>query len=165
MAIPLPGDIGSGGRNTRDEESDPDPTRDVRDSYRGSSPIGSGGVEFGVDDRGRARQRIGDGGERAVGDDEYTSVGYLPTQFVDSPLLRRTEQYLEDATGGRAFGDPNQWERISGATAFTVPDAMTFSDVRETVRNARGGRSWLLVAATLIGAFASALTLLREVGD
>jgi len=114
--------------------------------------VGSASLNISVDDSGEAVETLssmGSGGSNST--EGVTTEGSTDVASVDASqsvaTVEQTEQAVEDATSGRAFGDPNTVEDIGSGDAVT-----TTTDGPTDASNGGVGLPELPVDPLIIGA-------------
>lgn len=155
--------------NDRDSGGEPDATTttDVSESdrYGSSSPIGSGSIEVGLDDSGRAVEGIGGSGSGSATESDAesvaTPVARIPSVFLGGDTLERVTQEIENATGGLSYGARDVVDDIGSGTAVTTTALPPV--VREPLATARNyaasDRGLLPLVATVVGGIAAVVSL------
>ncbi|MFC6953525.1 hypothetical protein [Halorubellus litoreus] len=131
MAVIAGGGYSGGGTRLRDKTDDvEDAADDEPETQTSDTPlyesIGSGNLNLGIDsDTGRAMETIGDasGGTPGnntsdVGTEDDVNLGSFGPETSTS-TVEQAEQAAEDATQGRAFGDPDEIEDVGSGEAVS----------------------------------------------
>lgn len=118
--------------------------------------VGSASLNIGVDnDTGEAVETLSSMGSGGVNSTEgVTTEGTTDVATVDASqsvaTVERTEQAVEDATDGTAFGDPNETEDIGSGEAVVT----TAGGSSDSTGGGSGGLPELPVDPLIIGALA-----------